>query len=68
MLLLLYARKNQQMVLPFYWHEDRLGFPPSPLERENGYGTDSDNKCFIGEKKKDQIFNEIRMGLEMNSA
>lgn len=27
-------------------------FPPSSLERENGYGTDSDNKCFIGEKRK----------------
>lgn len=45
----------------------RLIPPPPALETEIGYETDNDNKCFIGEKKKDQIFNEIRMGLEMNS-
>lgn len=72
MLLLLCTRKKST--------DDSLGFigmktrliPPLPqfLEKENGYETDNDNKCFIGEKRKIKS-KEIRMGfrdeLRLNS-
>lgn len=43
--------ENQQMTPSSYWHEEKADSPP-PSQSENRYGTDNDNKCFIGEKRK----------------
>lgn len=45
------------MIPESYRKEGEVAATPTPLpspalERENGYETDNDNKCFIGEKRK----------------
>lgn len=63
-------QKNLWMIPLFYWHEDEADFPPphpNSLEKENGYETDNDNKCFIGEKRKIKSLMKSGWALEMNS-
>lgn len=63
-------QKNPRMIPLFYGREDEVDFPPPPpnsLEKENGYATDNDNKCFIGEKRKIKSLMKSGWALEMNS-
>ena len=69
MLLLLCTRKkstNDSLGL-LAWRRGWFLPLPNSLEKENGYETDNDNKCFIGEKRKIKSLMKSGWALEMNS-